>query len=393
MLIHTRIVTPNAPPVHNSIYIDKISSRLLSEKKISEDNGLTWSNYTHNPDFTASLPYGYRRDRITSVFDINTGTIVTILNSLDTPGLDPSINEPPVAQHTYYLRYTVSDNAGASWLYDEPIIEQGNYSAENPFEGVTIGKNSIYLGDVGSKPIVTKEGRILVPAQTTLAAPDGTLLNPGGGHTYTDVLVLIGTWTGDKKLSWTTSQRVQADPRTSTRGMIEPTLAELEDGRILMVMRGSNGGKLDPEYTIPSYKWYSVSSDGGDSWTKPEPWCFEEGDRFFSPSSMSSLFKHSTGRVFWAGNISNAPIQGNLPRWPLVIAEVNTGNLRIIRSSLVTVDTRYESDLDKGRLDLSHFSMIEDRQTKEIILTYPRNTNAYKETEWITVRFVVNYQE
>ena len=142
------------------------------------------------------------------------------------------------------MRYTVSNDAGKTWLFDDPVIQEGNYTAQNPFEGIFIGKNSIYLGDLGCIPIVTKKGKILVPAQTTLAGKDGELLNPGGGFTYTDVIVLIGTWTDGNKLSWKTSQRVEADPKRSTRGMIEPTLLEMKDGRILMVMRGSNGGKL-----------------------------------------------------------------------------------------------------------------------------------------------------
>lgn len=64
---------------------------------------------------------------------------------------------------------------------------------------------------------------------------------------------------------------MEADPAASTRGTIEPTLAEMPDGRILMVMRGSNGGSKDPEFKIPGYRWHSVSSDGGYHWTKPQP--------------------------------------------------------------------------------------------------------------------------
>ena len=164
----------------------------------------------------------------------------------------------------------------------------------------------------------------------------------------------------------------------------------MEDGRILMVMRGSNGGKFDPHDQLPSYKWYAISNDGGETWSKPEPWCFEDGKTFFSPSSMSSLFKHSSGRCFWVGNMTPVNCQNNLPRWPLVIGEVNPANLKLIRSSLLTVDTQREEDLSKGRLDISHMTMIEDRETKEIVLTYPRNTNTYKNTEWITVRFSVS---
>jgi hypothetical protein len=65
--------------------------------------------------------------------------------------------------------------------------------------------------------------------------------------------VLIGTWTDGDRLQWTMSQRVQADPKRTTRGLIEPTLAELPDGHILMVMRGSNGGSADPDFHLPSH--------------------------------------------------------------------------------------------------------------------------------------------
>lgn len=388
--MNNRTVSLETPGFYNAIYVENEGTRLLSGNRFSDDNGRTWSAYTYKPDFHAGLPYGYRRNRVTSVRDPLTRRIITIVNSLDTPGLDPGVNEPKLALSTYYLRYTVSNDAGKTWLFDDPIVQTENYTVQNPFEGIFIGKNSIYLGDLGCIPIVTKQGKILVPAHTTLAGSSGELLNPGGGYTYTDVMVLIGTWTDGNKLSWKASQRVKGDPKRSTRGMIEPTLMELEDGRILMVMRGSNGGRLDPKNLLPSYKWYAISKDGGETWSKPEPWCFEDGEPFFSPSSMSALFKHSSGRCFWVGNMTQVNCQNNLPRWPLVIAEVNTDNQKLIRSSLLTIDTQQEEDLPKGRLDISHLTLIEDRETKEIILTYPRNTNTYKTTEWVTTRFSLN---
>jgi hypothetical protein len=104
---------------------------------------------------------------------------------------------------------------------------------------------------------------------------------------------------------------------------------------------------------------------------------------------MSVLFRHSSGRVFWIGNITPTNAKGNLPRYPLVFGEVNQSTMKLIRSSVLTVDTMKESDADKGRIDISHFSVIEDPQTHEIILTYPRNYNAYKNRDWITVRIKV----
>ncbi len=385
----SRSLTPNAPGYYNAVYLQQTGAGLRSGDNVSTNNGRTWKTEPMQPDFVSGLPHGYRRELVTSALDPITGRLITIINALDTPGLDPTVHEPPVAQETYYLRYRVSADSGKSWRFDEPIVQAGAFTAQHPFEGVWVGKNAIYLGDLGCLPIVTRAGKILVPAQTTPLGPDGKLWNPSGGHTYTDVLVLIGTWTNGNRLRWHASQRVVGDPKRTTRGLIEPTLAEFPDGRILTVMRGSNGGKADLRHELPSYKWFAVSQDGGETWSTPAPWTFEDGQPLFSPSAMSTLFRHSSGRCFWAGNLSAHNCQGNLPRWPLVIGEVDPSSLKLVRSSLLTVDTHRPEDQNRGRLDLSHFTLLEDRETKQIILAYPRSYNAYKSNEWATVRLAL----
>ena len=388
-VIVSRIVTPEAPHLYGSIYTENPGFRLRSGDFVSEDNGVTWTKNPMTPDFTKGLPHGYRRNETTSVFDRGTNRMITIVNSIDVKDLDPGIHEPPVAQKTYYLRYRVSDDAGRTWRFDDPIVHKGSFNAQNPFPGIFIGKNSIYIGDKGSIPLVIRSGKILVPAQTTILGKDGELSNPGNGHTYTDVVVLIGTWDKEGKLSWEMSDRVEGDPGRSTRGMIEPTLTELKDGRLIMIMRGSNASRGSTEYVLPSHKWISVSEDGGRSWTKPEPLGFENGKPLFSPSSMSTIFKHSSGRYFWVGNMTEKNSEGNLPRWPLVLAELNPDNLKLIPGSLLVLDTRTKEDETRGRLDISHLTLIEDRKTKEIILTYPRSYHAYKSREWVTSRIAV----
>lgn len=387
--ITNREVTADRPHYYGSLYVDKDGLRLRSGDFISNDNGSTWSKNPMEPDFTAGLPHGYRRGPNPYVLDPKTGNILTIVNALDVKGLDPSINEPPIAQQTYYLRYRVSKDAGNTWLFGEPMIQVGDFSKEHPFPGIFIGKNSIYVGDRGSIPVFTKKGEILVPVQTTPLGPDGKLWNPGNGHTYTDVVVIRGKWEKGNKITWKMSERVEGDPSRSTRGMIEPTLLEMKDGRLLMVMRGSNAKRGSSEYSLPGYKWASISKNGGKTWSTPEPFTFEDGTPFYSPSSMSTLFKHSSGRCFWIGNFTEENSQGNLPRWPLVMIELNTKNLKLIKSSLLILDTFHEEDKSKGRLDISHLSLMEDRETKEIILTYPRSYHAYKSQEWITTRIDV----
>jgi len=384
-------ISRETPGFYNAVYTSREGFHLRTgtTEKASSDNGRTWKPDTMTPNYRVGLPYGYRRQEMSSVLETLSGRLIAIVNALDTPGIDPKIHEPSIAQQSFYLRYHVSDIGAKRWLFDEPIIQAGIYTQANPLEGVYIGKNSIYLGDFGCIPISTKSGHILVPTQTNPIGPDGKLWNPTNSSTYTDVLVLIGTWRSDNHLSWKVSQRVMGDPKRSTRGLFEPTLAEFPDGRILMVMRGSNGGKSDPKFELPSYKWFSVSDDGGKTWIKPQPWTFEDGEPFYSPSAMSALFKHSSGRFFWIGNLNSKNSKGNGPRWPLVIGEVNPKSLKLIHKSVLVVDTEQAEDKPKGRLDLSHFTLLEDRETKEIVLVYPRNHNAYKFREWATVRLAV----
>jgi hypothetical protein len=375
-------------PLTNACYITPDGLALIANGGFSPDNGRTWTPLKPTPDFDSGLPHGYRREWHPPFYDAVTGRVLRIINSMDTPGLDPKIEEPPDALKTYYLRYRVSTDGGKTYLFDEPIVQKGPYSAAEPFAGVKVGRNAIFMGDAGSLPLRTRQGKILVPAQVCLADEKGALWSPGGGFTYTDVLILIGTWKDDGRMEWETSERVQADPARSTRGMIEPTLAEMPDGRLLLVMRGSNGGTKDREFKIPGYRWYAVSADGGYHWTKPEPWCYEDGTQFFSPSSMSQLLHHSSGRTFWIGNISPTNPQGNSPRWPLFIGEVDQKTLRLIKDSLLTIDTLTPED--KAGVELCvHSAVFEDRETGEVVVPMLRYTGGYKSNVPLLYRIAV----
>lgn len=366
-------------PLSYAFYVHKTGLAMIAGGGYSEDNGRTWGPLTVQPDFDSKLPHGYRREPFPGFVDPKTNRIVRILNAMDTPGLDPNLIEPAISLKTYYLRYRVSLDSGKTYLGDWQIVQKGNYTPEHPFDGVWVGKNAIFLGDMGCQLIRTRQGRILVPAQVCTLGADGQLSSPGGGFTYTDALVLIGKWVKGYKLEWEVSQRVEADPAASTRGMIEPTLAQMPDGRILMVLRGSNGGSKDPDFRILGYRWYSVSSDGGYHWTKPQPWTYSDGTRFFSPSSMSQLISHSNGRFYWIGNISPTNPSGNNPRYPLVIGEVDRKSLMLIRDSVITIDTLGPDD--KDGVELSNFMAFEDRETGDIVLPMERWKGGYKGSE------------
>jgi hypothetical protein len=145
---------------------------------------------------------------------------------------------------------------------------------------------------------------------------------------------------------------------------MEAAIAELRDGRLLVVYRGTGTAET------PGRKWYSVSSDGGMTLGKVQEWKYDDGTRFYSPSSYHRMLRSSaTGRLYWMGNICPEPPRGNSPRYPLVIAEVDEDVPALKRNTVTVIDDCLPSD--SADLQLSNFSLIENRRTHcfELFLT------------------------
>ena len=100
------------------------------------------------------------------------------------------------------------------------------------------------------------------------------------------------------------------------------------------------------------------------------------------------MIRHSvTGRLYWVGNICAEPPDGNWPRYPLVIAEVDEKIPALKRSTVTAIDDRQPGQSPK--LQFSNFSLLEDRETHnlELLLTTygqdpanVRNADCYKYT-------------
>jgi hypothetical protein len=331
------------------------------EEGRSEDNGRTWTPLEPRPAWERTTGGIRRLTFLPGFVDPERGWLLEIGNECLLPH-DDALE----AMERNFLRCRVSADGGRTWLLDEPVVHTGGFAPERPFPGVHIGRNSIMLGDMGSHPIRVRGGELLVPVQITPLGPDGRLHNPGGGYTYHEAAVLIGTCRNDGCIDWEISERVTNDPERSTRGCIEPTLAQFPDGRVLMVLRGSNDAR--PE--LPGYRWVSVSQDEGRTWSPVQPWTHDDGEAFFSPSSMSQLLSHSNGEVYWLGNIAPENPRGNHPRYPLVIGRVDPGRLTLVRDSVTMIDDRQPGEPEA--MTLSNFFAHEDRESGEILLHMSR---------------------
>src|SRR5690606_11293497 len=132
---------------------------------------------------------------------------------------------------------------------------------------------------------------------------------------------LIGEKDEQNEIEWRTGKAVPYDVELTTRGLCEGTIEELSDGRIAMILRGSNAGRPD----LPGYKWTTFSTDGGVTWNKAVPLGCDDGTLLESSATGSKLFRSATdGRLYWIGNLclNGARASGNWPRSPLVIAQI-----------------------------------------------------------------------
>lgn len=329
----------------------------VAYRRFSADNGRTWTDpevITTN----SKNDRGTHRRYVASVFvDPVENALVTVFNDAVLP-----TDNPLEGMKHWRLWCAISRDGGRTASHEGPIMEAGDHTPEHPLHGVWVGKNGVMIGDHTCAAIRTRRGDILQPVQICPVGPDGQYYNPGGGYTYHDAAVLIGRWNEAGTIEWRLSSLVRGDPLRSTRGMLEPTIAEMPDGRVLMILRGSNDKKPD----LPGYRWFAVSTDGGETWSAPKPWTYANGEPFFSPSSCSQLLRHSNGRIYWIGNISPANPRGNLPRYPLVIGEADTTSLLLMRNSVCVIDDRRADD--PADLLISNFHAREDRETHEVVV-------------------------
>ena len=331
---------------------------------LSADNGRTWAEYERWP-IGSKLAEGTRRAMWSAGQpDPNTGRLVLTGKE----GVFPH-DESLEGMTRYCPYYRVSEDAGRTWSVYEPIVQAGGeYSAEHPCRGVRLGRNAITPANA---EMFARDGRLLVPCNVSTVGPDGRYFLPEGAYTYTAGGVLIGTWRPDGRMDWDFSELVRLAPEKSLRGAVEPTLAEMPDGRILMVLRADQG--TSPEYN-ERRKWRCVSTDGGYTWDQPRPWGYADGGLFYSSSSISRLIRHSNGNCYWIGNLTDErpddAWDGNSPRYPLVIGRVDPGSLLLEPDSLCIIDTRAEGD--PPTLQLSNFNVYEDRLSGEFVLRMTR---------------------
>jgi hypothetical protein len=268
-----------------------------------------------------------------------------------------------------FTYYRLSRDLGRTWTAPKQL----RYEAGEPFDPADPLKPAFLKhneGYTGSNVLVHSNGTLIHCLAHANAPGD-----PRNDERPWKMgsLCFIGKWNAAARdYEWTAGKRVEIAPEVSSRGLMEPEVAELTDGRVLVVWRGSNTS------TTPGRKWFSVSSDGGRTLAPVREWKYDDGSQFYSPSSYHRMIRHSvTKKLYWVGNICKDPPSGNSPRYPLVIAEVDETIPALKRKTVTVIDDRRPGQ--GAGIQFSNFSLLEDRETHALELhltTYGQEADA-----------------
>jgi len=337
----------------------------------SNDDGRTWSELAplreteYRP--TGCNPRWGNNERV--LYDPVAGLHVSIWWSITTLKTAPK-------KHRYYSHawYRLSEDDGRTWSRPGQLrYETGpEYDFDRPYDTSFLARN---LATVHAHCAMLHSNGTLVVAAVGVKIPEGDGdPDPSGKYGSYDKparcrdlggACFVGRWDKQERVyDWKRGNCVWLPRSVVSRGFMEAAIAELHDGRVLVVYRGTGTAEA------PGRKWYAVSSDGGMTLSEVQELKYDDGTRFYSPSSYHRMLRSSaTGRLYWTGNICPEPPRGNAPRYPLVIAEVDEDVPALRRSTVTVVDDCLQSD--SKDLQLSNFSLIENRRTDcfELFLT------------------------
>ncbi len=174
---------------------------------------------------------------------------------------------------------------------------------------------------------------------------DGSLLWQSQENQWqTGLHLAVKTWRGiwipeQKTVNWNLCSLLKCKPEESGCGLSEPHTCQLDDGRLIMLLRQGAVLPSQKHPGVPSVKLICVSEDCGKTWSKPRPLTYEDGSYVYSPRSYQDILRSpANGRVYALLNICNEPTNGCDPRNVVHIGEIDPNSLCLIRDTVTIIE-------------------------------------------------------
>jgi hypothetical protein len=336
-------------------------------RRFSSDHGRTW---TAGPDQSTERPgeqlAGRRRNVSLHGLDMRRDALVSLYCTYDVDPAQEMFAVGNLRKRTYRPWYELSFDGARTWTPSRPVVD------ERPGYDETHWGPGLIVGHCGastdlSAPVWLGDGSILFGLTLTHAPLPGDDVRAPGRPGRMGVCYLRGRWNAaGTDLTWRLGAPVVLDPAQSPAGCCEPAPAALGGERLFNVMRCQG----DEARGVPSTRYATYSTDGGDSWSTPTPLAYEDGQTVWSPASLSSFFRSSrTGRWYWLANILPGPVYHQMPRYPLCLAEFDPERRCLLRNSIQVIQDR-PADMPE-QVRYTNWGFYEERGTGDLILTLP----------------------
>lgn len=232
--------------------------------RFSEDNGRTWSDFHLMP----STDVYYQGKE---VWEGGVAPWRTIPRQKFC-WASGSARSPMMASTMISPIYRLSRDCAKTWSEPKQLrYEPGpDFNADNPLDPAFLKPNQAYMGN----NVLRHSNGTLIHAVGHANAPGDPQNNKRQWRIGS--LCFVGKWDPRAEdYGWTAGKRVEISPEVSSRGLMEPAVAELHGGRVLVIWRGSKTRKT------PGRKWYSLSTDGGITLDEVRELKYDDGSRFF----------------------------------------------------------------------------------------------------------------
>ncbi len=364
---------------HESLCFQPDGSTHWYEKHIyearSEDNGKSWQFGEDEFATKADDIGGEQWYPARTILDEKNDVLIRLSCSYDVNPDEPCMGIGNTAGRTRRMFYEISSDAGETWTgirqvidsrsgHDEvdwaPGIKYGHTGGIASGQHVFLPDGTLVLGFVASHPDI----------------PEGNP-TPRVREHYATTLYAQATLAADKQsLCWSFGDMIEVEFPKSSDGCCEPALALIPGDRLFNTMRCQG----DEGAGIYSTRYTTVSDDGGLTWSEPTPLVYDDGETVWTPASVHRFFVSSkTGKTYLLANILPGPVHGQMPRYPLTIAEFDTERACVLKNTISVIQDLPEDAPEQRRY--TNWGMYEERGVCDLIMIMPEQPKSVNFTD------------